>query len=827
MKIVKRIIVGIIIVLLVIIGGVYFFTKSTLPDYAGTITTEKVENKVEIIRDSYGVPHIFAENQNDLAFGLGYAMAQDRLWQMDILRRASLGRLSELFGTVALDADRFSRVLGFGRTADTLRDDFSAEESAYFEAFLSGINLYIETKPEELPLEFRIFGYEPEPFTARDILAVVLYQSFLNNHNWKFELSRSAATTSLGDERANELFPALTFNGPYMALPGTHDDLEGIPERIAGGGGVVEKKHRIPPAIVKDILEADSLLAAYSGLPSGLVHSNCWALSGELTASGMPILANDYHMPLILPSLWYEAHLSGDGIDVMGITLPGFPSIIAGHNRYAAWGATTTGGDTQDIFIEKTNPENDDEYLSAGRYEPFEKITERIYYKEGKEQKYVDETILVSRHGPVINSIVSGLGDDAPPLAIKTVDGAMDGALAFSMDIVKVQSWEEFRDALSHFNAFVWNWVYADAGGTIGFTVSGKIPIRKKGSGLEPAAGWTGEYEWIGFIPSGRFPEVRNPATGYIVTANNEISDGRYPYSIQPTAFVLPYRAIRIEELLTSLGPATYESTREIQGDTMSTFCHTLSRLVIDAVKDNTNEDDRIETLVEYLEKWDGSADTESIGMTIAFEVFVQAMGNLYGTKLDDELYKSFTEQMYYSAGVLLLMLSDDSYTFWYDNPDTEAVEGRDELLIQSLRDADVALSTFFGEDIDSWRWGEIHTYTFKHALGSVPPFKWLFNIGPFPFPGDLSTVRPGYASDITKKPYEVTEGSSMRHVIDFGDFDGAELVISTGQSERWLSPHYDDQTRLWMEVTHIPMWMERDDIEANAAAVTIFEPKE
>ena len=422
MKILRRIGIVVIVLVLLIVAGVYFFVKSTLPDYDGKYEIAGIEGKVEIIRDSYGIPHIFAENRNDLVFGLGYAMAQDRLWQMDILRRVSSGRLSELFGEMALDADRFARVLGFGRNAEGLVGNLTPEEKKYIDAFLRGINLYIETKKGELPLEFRILGYKPEPFTIQDILATILYQSFLNSHNWKFELTRSTAVDLLGDEKGRELFPSLTYHGPYMLLPGEHFDLEGIPESREKSIDTTGRDPGIDPTVVAEILKADSLLAGYSGLTSELIHSNCWALSGELTESGKPILANDYHMPLLLPSLWYEAHLKGGGIDVMGITLPGFPTIIAGHNRDIAWGATTTGGDTQDIYIEELNPENEDEYLYGGSYEPFEKVTERIYYKDGKEEKYIDETILISRHGPIINSIVKGPKKEGPPLAIRIVD---------------------------------------------------------------------------------------------------------------------------------------------------------------------------------------------------------------------------------------------------------------------------------------------------------------------------------------------------------------------------------------------------------------------
>ena len=406
------------------------------------------------------------------------------------------------------------------------------------------------------------------------------------------------------------------------------------------------------------------------------------------------------------------------------------------------------------------------------------------------------------------------------------MDGALDGAFTFSMDILEARDWEEFKDALSHFNGFVWNWVYADREGNIGFKISGMIPIRAKGDGLEPVPGWSGEFEWTGVIPFDELPELFNPDSGYVFTANNEISDAQYPHTILGTAFVLPYRSMRIEELILTKVPATYEGMRDIQADTNSKFGLIIAGFVIEAVDNLEVEDERIQELVGYLEGWDGSTGVDSVGITIAFEVFVQTMENLYGNKLDDVLYQQFLEQIHYSVGVCLLMLYDESYFSWYDDPETGAIEGRDDLLVKSLRDADEALSSYFGNNIEKWKWGKIHTYTFKHALGTVPPFKWLWNIGPFEFPGDISTINPGYFTDISRKPYEVTDGSSMRHIIDFGDFDGAKLVITTGESERWLSPYYDNQTGLWMDVQYLPMWMDREDIEENAKALLIFEPE-
>jgi len=825
MKTLRRIGMAVVLILILLPSGTYIAVKSTLPKYEGTLSVTGTQGNVEVMRDAHGIPHIFADTKNDLAFGLGYSMAQDRLWQMDILRRVSLGRLAELFGELALEADRFARVLGFGRGAKKIQEELTAGEREYLEAFLNGINHYIKNNKVELPVEFRVLGYAPELFTVRDLFAIIMYQAFLNNHNWKVELARRSAKSQLGDKKGRELFPALRYRGPYMSLPGNNVDGEGTPLAVVNP---VRKRDAIPRVntrVIEEVLKADSLMARYSGINSMIVHSNCWAISGSRTRSGKPILANDYHMPLLLPSLWYQAHLCGDGIDVTGITLPGFPGIVAGHNRHIAWGATTTGGDIQDIYIEKLNPANAGEYLFKGKYEPFKVVSERIYLKTGNGKKYVDVKVLISRHGPIINSIIKDSVKDGPPMALRTVGGAMKGITSFATGIMEAKNWPSFKKALSRNNAFVWNWVYADRDGNIGFRVSGMIPVRSRGTGLEPMPGWDGEHEWKGIIPFEELPEIYNPKAGYIVTANNEISDGRYPHVIQTSAVVLPHRAIRIEKMIKTSGPATVENMRKIQADTHSGFGLEIARLVVDAVKNLKVQDGRTAELARHLVKWDGSSDIESVGMTITFEVFARAMDNLFGNKINAQLYGDYKNLISYSSGICLLMLRGGSYSDWYDDPATKKVEGRDDLLVKSLRDADRELTKYFSRDISKWKWGKVHTYTFKHALGNVAPFKWLWNIGPFAFPGDISTVRPGFFRDISEKPYKVTEGASMRHVIDFADLPNAEYVISTGQSERWLSPHYDDQTRMWMEVKSIHMQMDREAVEKNMKTKLIFKP--
>jgi penicillin amidase len=829
MKAVRLVLMAVLLLLILLPAGAYFFVKSTLPDYEGEHQVPGINGRIEIFRDRAAVPHIFADHQDDLAFGMGYAMAQDRLWQMDLFRRAATGRLSEIFGERTLAADRLTRVLGFRRDAVESESSLSSEERTYLESFVRGINTYIGSQSGERPIEFRVLGYAPDPFTPTDVIALAHFQSYASNHNWKQEVLRASAIAELGEGRGRELSPALTFHGPYMALPGFHDPSEGIPANRESSSTSTHGRRESEQRLLAALLQADALIEQISGLQGNQAHSNFWIVSGEHSKSGKPILANDYHMPFLLPSLWYELHLVGDGADAAGITLPGFPTIIAGHNRSIAWGATTTGADTQDLFRERLNPDDHNQYLYEGTYHPFETIDEEIRYKAEGELRTERLVVRISRHGPIINSITRTLSDDGSPLALQSVAGASRGQVAFCMQIFRASNWKEFKAALALSKTPIWNWGYADDAGNIGFTVNGMIPIRSRGNGLEPVPGWSGEHEWEGTIPFEELPEVFNPPTGYIVSANNEILDPSYPYSIFGSAFALPYRAIRIEELLRAKKEMTLESMRDIQSDTHSRFGLQLSEYILEAATTAGVGDESFGELTDHLSAWDGTSDVDSVAASIVQEFLVKLMKNTFSNKISQELYEHFLEprNLNYAAGVLLLMLRDDSLEHWFDDPTTQAVESRQDTIIKSLAEASDSLGEVFGDRVSDWRWGEIHQITFKHRLGSIAPFKWLWNIGPAEFPGDLSTVNPGRHGDLGQKPYQVTAGASMRHVIDFGNFEDSGLVITTGQSGRWSSPNYDDQAELWHGMEYLEVPMNREEIEKEAIGRTVLVPSE
>ena len=832
LKLFRRAVYTLIALITILCIALLFYVRGSLPDYSGEYEVQGIKGPVEIVRDFHAVPHIYADHQDDLAFGMGYAMAEDRLWQMDLFRRVATGRLSEIFGKRTIKADRFAKISGFQRESKSLVAELNAAEKSYLGAFVKGVNQYVTTHPDEIPIEFKLLNYEPDLFTEEDIMALSFYKSYVSNHNWKFELLRASAIQELGEQKGRELVAATSFDGPFMSQPGVELKNEGIARIIPfeqKEPGSNDQQASANP-LFQALLAVDSQVKQLTGLEANETHSNYWVISGSRSQSGKPIFANDYHMPFLLPSLWYEIHIVGDGIDAMGITMPGSPTILAGHNRDIAWGATTTGADTQDLVWEQLNPDNKNEYLYQGQYHAFVTHQEEIKYRQDGELR--SEVILVkaSRHGLIINDIIQDqefidASHFVQPLAMQSVADAAKGQIGFAMNIYRARDWQEFKQAIGQIRTPIWNWGYADKHGNIGFKINGSVPIRKKGKGLEPKNGWSGEYDWQGYVDFDDLPETYNPPEGFIVSANNEISSNPDSPSISSTIFQLPYRAIQIEELIRSKEKLSQRDMRDIQLDTRSMFGLLLQKEILVAVESSDQQFPRLDPLLKILEEWDGSTDVDSVATSIIQEFFVHLLKHTFANKISDSLFEQLiaSGNLNYVASVLLANLNTEGLHHWFDDPATDRQETKQDTIIQSLIDAEQSLSEYFGHDIRKWRWGKLHQTYFQHQMGKVVPFKWFLNIGPDEYPGDISTINPGTFHDISQKPYRSVHGASMRHVIDFAQPAKADLVLTTGQSGRWPSANYKDQAALWNDGQYLNIQINKASLLKNNRGITTF----
>lgn len=517
---------------------------------SGTLHIQGLHEPVEIITHTYGVPHIYAQTEDDLFFAQGYIHAQERLWQMELNCRLCSGRLSEIVGDALLETDRFCRRLGMHRSAAEEVTRLSAANVRILDAYARGVNIFIAYNEGKLPVEFTLLHFQPEPWKPADTIQWAKMMGWTLGGNWETEITRARLVAKLGIERTSQLEAGYDPSHPLIIPSGA--EYQGI------NPGLREQYEQIQEL---------SGFSIFGG-------SNNWVVDGTMTATGSPILCNDPHLGQAVPSVWYECHLIAGDLDVTGVSFPGTPGIIIGHNQHIAWGLTNAVSDVQDLYIEKFNPENPDQYEYQGKWEEAEIIREEIQVK-GQDQPVI-EKVRITRHGPILTSSqqtsdgkedVAKTGD--VPLALRWVGLEQCNIISAVPKLNRATNWEEFRAALRDWDLPPQNFVYADQQGNIGYIMAGAIPIRNQGQALLPSPGWTGDYEWTGYIPFDELPQTYNPEQHFIATANNRVVDDNYPYYITHE-WLNGYRAQRIRDLLKSKDKLTLADMAKIQSDQYS-----------------------------------------------------------------------------------------------------------------------------------------------------------------------------------------------------------------------------------------------------------------
>ena len=782
----------------------YLLLKRPLARTKGTIRLEGLNGEVEILRDRWGVPHIYAAGEHDLLFAQGFTHAQDRLWQLDLHRRLVAGRLSEVMGELTVPVDRWIRTLSMRRVAEEEVDLLTAESRSLVEAYAAGINARIAQG--RLPVEFTLLRYKPEPWTVADTLAWVKYMSWALSVNWESELLRAQLIELLGPDLAHELEAGLPGDKHTVVPAGT--DLAKV------GNTALKRAEDARP---------------FLGPPArdGL-GSNNWALSASRTATGAPLLANDMHLLMGLPGLWYENHLvckeaaGGGSLNLSGITFPGIPGIVSGHNGSVAWGYTAGFADTQDLFIERLRHSEDKEGKTRVQYEFQDEWLDAQIIEEEikvKGEEAVVEEVIVTHHGPIINSLAPDFAGEEP-LALRWTSLDPDTMLEGLFDMNRARDCLEFREALRPWAAPVLNVVYADTGGNIAYSYPGRVPMRAGGDGRVPVPGWTGEYEWTGYIPFEELPHLYNPPQGYVVSANNRVVGDEYPYELG-REFTMGDRYQRIVELIEAQNSIDIQYIKQIQLDLESPA----ARAMAPYLGQLPVEDPELAAVVEIMREWDGTL-TEGSPAAAVYQVFVRRMHNLllkdrldgladrYRGKGPTPLLQTgsmFGEKSW--AWLQQLMLEPASH--WFDLGQGEE---RDDIMRLALRETVDFLTTELGPEIDDWAWGKLHTLTYAHMLGSVKPLDKLFNRGPYPMGGDATTV---WATGISRFDLscEGTVGPPFRFIADLGDLRNSWGLLVPGQSGQPGSKHYDDQVQAWFEGEYHPMLYAREDVEHEAEA--------
>lgn len=793
-----------ILLIAVILFLRYLVTKS-FPVTEGTLAVQEIYDEVHVYRDQFGVPHILAKNEHDMFLAVGYIHAQDRLWQLDLIRRAGQGRLSEIFGEKTVEFDKLFRTIGIARVAEEIERNLHPESKELLVAYADGINAFIRDNEKRLPVEFDMLNYRPEPWQVQHSIIVTRMIAWELSLAWFTDITFGIIAERVGPVKASEIIPVWQKNAPRIIA-------------------------EYPGRLGEKFLDINSKFLAFMGIEGLQGGSNCWVIGPQKSSNGKPILANDVHLMMPVPARWYQLHISCPGWNVAGVSLPGTPLIVVGRNDAIAWGVTNAMVDDADFYVEKVDSSRS-LYLFDGREYPIVTREDTIYV--GKNDSVI-VTINKTRHGPVIDRVHPLLKDSSTnfaqyALAMRwTGLEVSDEAYAFYL-FNKAKNAAEFAAGIPYFMVPGQNVVFADTSGNIGYWTAARIPIRGKYNPMMPVPGWLAENDWKGFVPAQQLPKLWNPPEGFIATANNKITKDNYPYYISEL-WEPPSRIERIRELLSSTNQLTAEDFKRFQMDVLSPYGKEFVSYLLQACEHQTPNHPLANAALEYLRNWDFRFHRDDVPSSIVNATLVHFLRNVFEDEMGDTLFKqfvTFSAIPYRVASQLLARQTEGGFadsSSWFDDIRTPAIETKDEILRKSLYDALDELQTKFGSDTKLWRWGSLHTVTFSHPFGSRKPLDKVFNIGPFPVQGAASTI---CKMDFRiSNPYVTTVGPSMRHVIDLGNTSTFSSVITSGESGQALHKHYDDQTVLWLNGSYHKMVMDWGTIQESKWERLTLRPK-
>ena len=775
------------LVVAAVVAGGWLFWRA-MPTTSGTVKLPGLTADVRVWRDGYGVPHVFAANRDDAARALGYLHASERLFQMEVNRRVGQGRAAETFGPDLLKVDKFIRTLGFYREAESSFAALTPEAQKRVQAYADGVNAFLDAHQGALPPEFLLAGVTPEPWKPADSMVWGKLMALDLSHNREQEALRAHIAQKLGPDKVGWFFPGARPGDPVTTLPA-------LTEKHASLDGV------------------DDAIGALTGLERGA--SNEWVVAGSRTTTGKPILANDPHLGLGAPILWYLARIVTPDGWVKGATAPGTPAVLLGQNDHIAWGITTADTDTQDLFVETVDPSDPTRYLTPDGPKAFETRDETIEVKGGDEVKL---TIRTTRHGPVLSDVSADLASIAG--AGKAVALAFTGlsnrdtTTEAVMRLDAAKSWDEFLAALRLWQTPTQNLVYADTGGDIGFFSPGLVPLRKAGDGLAPVDGASGANDWVGTVPFEALPQLHNPNAGFAFNANNaNVADDHEPTFGRD--WEEAFRARRIQEFMDTIDKHSLDTSAAMQGDRLSLAAKALKPFVARIAP----SDERARQAQALLAAWDGVMDQNRPEPLI----HTAFMGALHHILMEEKTGLEMTAKGPFAVTTLIALMTD--HPDWCGAPDAPDPECR-KTLGRALDDALALLVKREGADMSQWRWGTEHVSLLQHRVYSRVPLLDRASDLSVPSSGGFYTLdRGGGFETPDDQPFARTHGAGFRGLYDLADPEKSRFMITTGESGHVFSPHYRDLVPLWNDVKSIPLTGSEDDLSKSGARLLTLTP--
>ena len=780
-----RLVIGLVVV--ATLAGGYLFWRA-MPTYSGSEKLPGLSADVRVWRDAYGVPHIFAASMDDAARTLGYLHASERLFEMEAQRRGGQGRLAEVLGADRVAGDKFVRTLGFYREAESSFSALSPMAQKRLQAYADGVNAFLDSHKDALPPEFMLIGDHPEPWKPADTLVFGKLLALELSNNYEFEILRARLRQKLGPDQAAWLFPGMQPGAPITTEPAL---------------GVTHASGKSP----KD------QIGALIGVTHGA--SNEWVVAGARTVTGKPILANDPHLGLSAPILWYLVRIVTPEGSVKGGTVPGTPVVLVGQNDSIAWGFTTADTDTQDLFIETVDPSDPSKYLTPNGPTPFETHVETIHVKDGAD---VNLTVRATRHGPVLSDAsedLSSLAEPGKAIALAfTGLGDHDTTAEAFMHLNGARNWGEFLDAMRLYQTPTQNIVYADVAGDIGFFSPGLLPLRKSGDGLAPVDGASGEFDWIGTVPFEQLPQLHNPAIGFAFNANN----ANVPNDHQPTFgqdWEEDFRARRIQQFMDTLDKHSIGTSAAMQADHLSLAAKALQPFVATIAP----SDERARQAQALLASWDGAMDKDRVEPLI----FTAFLASLHRILLEEKTGQKMEALGPFAAVALMSLIRD--HPSWCDAPEKPDPDCR-KALGRALDEGLALLVKRDGPDMSQWRWGNEHVALLQHKVFSQAPLLDRLSDLSTPSSGGFYTLdRGGGWEPSPEQPFARTEGGGFRGLYDLDAPERSRFMIATGESGHIFSRHYRDFVPLWIDGKSITLAGSEDDLRKAGAAELTFSP--